>query len=160
MSQIVRIHNALPSRGHDPPTSPITIADPSVKTPPDLSMIRVMLCRCIARIEVAPKHMKITKLSGTGYEAAYLGYDEKRKAHFVYVLELNRITSVVPKEVQFHETETAKWQLEGPRHIHLSYFDADKELSAPASSQHEPRQQNKDIAEKIRILNKKKYGYP
>lgn len=140
MNQIALIHNALPSRGHDPPRAPITLADPSNNTP-DLSMVRSMLCRCIAKIYHIPHwYAKTTKLSPSGYECVYLGYDDKRRAHFVYVLELNRITSVIEKEVQFYETEQPHLNLEGPRQIHFSYFgDTNRELSAPASSLHEPR---------------------
>lgn len=140
MHQTCMIHNSLPTRGHDPPTAPIAVANPKVTTP-DLSMLRVMLCRCIAKVHVLPKAMITHKLTANGYEGVYLGYDERRRGHFVYVLELNRIQTVANREVEFREDEPPKTELEGPRAIHFSFGDTTQEMPAPGLNLHEPREQ-------------------
>ena len=59
-----------------------------------------MLCRCVAKVHHVPISVfPKTKLQASGFEGAYLGYDSNRDSHWIYVLELNRIMSVIDKEV-------------------------------------------------------------
>jgi hypothetical protein len=132
MEQVRLVHIALPT-GTD--EAPLLKARPNSSQPPDLSMFRVMLCRCIARISKVPDHMKDTahKLSPLGYECAYLGFDPSRKAHRVYALHLNLITYVVDKETKFYENEFPHWKDEGDHAITFKYIDSN-ELPAPDST--------------------------
>ena len=134
MAHMVRIHNHLVSRGHDPPAAPVVKANPKIEKP-DFSLIRTILCRCLAKIPT----ISTSKLKPAAYECIYLGYDEKRKGHIVYALELNRITSVASSEVMFKEHEQPIMRLEGPRAPHFSYpGNVSTELPAPAQNQYEP----------------------
>ena len=137
MNQVRIIHNSLPTKGHTPPVAPLLMARPQNGTP-DISMMRVMLCRCIARITHLPEHLRTHKLSPHGYEALYLGLDERRRGHLVYVLELNRIETVASKEVRFFERDKPLMQLEGPRAIHLNIGDWRKELPEPSTVLYDP----------------------
>ena len=134
MTHMVLIHNNLVSRGHNPPAAPITKADPKIEKP-DFSMIRTILCRCLVKVHLIGG----SKLKPSAYEGMYLGYDEKRKGHVAYVLELNRITTVAMREIVFKESEQPLMNLEGPRAPHLSYpGNVTTELPAPATNQYEP----------------------
>ena len=127
MSQVRRIHVSLPTSGHDPPTPPLVLANPKVSTP-DLSTFRVMLCRCIVKIRPSPTGNKIAE---RGCEAMYLGHDERRRGHFVYLLDNNRITTVAEREIKFFENEIPKMELEGNTAPHFVYWQAQNELPTP-----------------------------
>ena len=90
MSQAVRIHNALPTRGHSPPTAPAQRLEPDVV--PDLSVFKVMFCDCYCSIE--DKEIP-TKVSSVRVKAVHLGYDPIRRCYIVYIPEINRVTQTL-----------------------------------------------------------------
>jgi len=95
MKQACHIHNRLPSRALDPPVSPHEQLHGEA---PKLDEFRVMFCDCDV-----PLHddEKPSKLSSPRVKAVYLGFDERRNGHHVYIPELDRITTHL--DVNFDE---------------------------------------------------------
>ena len=87
ISQAAHIHNRLPTKRFDPPKSP---HEAKTGVVPGLGHLHVLFRKCIVRLEDADI---ANKISPTGAEAAYLGYDERRGADFVYIKSLKRITT-------------------------------------------------------------------
>ena len=87
MAQCIRIHNALPTRGHSPPVAPAQLLDPEVV--PDLSVFKVMFCDgyCSIQDDEIP-----TKVSNSRIKCVNLGYCPERKCDIVYLPEINRVT--------------------------------------------------------------------
>ena len=129
MNQAVQIHNSLPTRRFDPPLSP---HEKLHRRKPDISKFRVMLSKCYVRLnDIDRRH----KLSATAADATYLGYDERRRGHFVYVPELKRITTAY--HVKFAERKF----LPVPAEMMVMHYHDDADLPSPANAFQQPQQQ-------------------
>ena len=102
MNQAVQIHNDLPTKKFDYKTSP----NEACGRPVDLSKDHVMLSTCYVNVTNTLSRPG-GKLAPTGNLATYLGHDERRRGHYVFIHKLNRITSTRDvtfphNEMQFH----------------------------------------------------------
>jgi hypothetical protein len=100
-NQAIMIHNSLPTRKFKFAKSPDEAAGTiyGLQGEP-----HVMLCKCYVAIP-PPERQQRDKLDATGYEASYLGWDNKRQGHYVYIHCLNRITTVRSGNVRFPPNE-------------------------------------------------------
>jgi hypothetical protein len=98
MNQAVQIHNDLPTKRFDYKQSPNEACGRHV----DLSKYHVMLSRCYVNVRDT-MFKPGGKLMSTGNVATYLGFDERRQGHYVFVHKLNRITST--RDVTFPNNE-------------------------------------------------------
>jgi hypothetical protein len=117
MNQAVQIHNDLPTKRFDYKQSP----SEACGRPVDLSKYHVMLSRCYVNVRdtmIKPGG----KLMSTGNVATYLGFDERRQGHYVFVHKLNRITST--RDVTFPNNEMQFNQLPQVWDAHM-YFPTD-----------------------------------
>jgi transposase InsO family protein len=90
MLAAVQRHNNLYSYGNQPAAIPIVKAgDASAATP--LRRFRVLLCDCY--VQIKPMEL-FDKLSPRRIPAIHLGFDARRRGYFVYVPNLERITTV------------------------------------------------------------------
>ena len=89
MMQATSLHNSLHTRSHDPPCSPLEKLEVG---PVKLDHYRVMLCDCYVSL---PKPEELDKLANRRIKAVHLGWDARRHGYFVFIPELNRITTVI-----------------------------------------------------------------
>ena len=100
MKQACHIHNRLPSRALDPPMSP---HERLYGKPPGLDDFHVMFCDCDVPLHDGEVP---SKLSSPRVKAVYIGYDERRNGHHVFIPELDRITTHL--DVNFDEHRFSK----------------------------------------------------
>ena len=91
LTQTCLLHNALPTASLSPPTAPWERA---TGKQPDLSIFKgkVMFSDCWVNT-ANPQDKPVNKLSSNNIKAVYLGYDARRRADFVYIPELKRVTT-------------------------------------------------------------------
>ena len=95
MTQANQIHNALMTNSHDPPISPYEMLRGS---PAQLDRFRVVFCDCYVTLH---EDERASKLVNNRLKAVHLGWDARRRGYFVFIPELNRITTVV--DIDFNE---------------------------------------------------------
>ena len=90
--------NSLFTFASTPPSIPIVVASEGRLSPTPLSKLKVLLCDYFVAVK---KSEFLDKLSPRRVRAIHLGYDSNRRGHFVYILELQRITTV--SDIDFDE---------------------------------------------------------
>ena len=95
LSQACQIHNSLPTRGHTPPTAPLSLL---TSKPVDLSNFRVMFCDAYCSIN---DHEIPTKISSVRVKCTYLGWSAYHQAAIVYIPSIKRITQTV--DIDYNE---------------------------------------------------------
>jgi len=95
--QAVNCRNLLPTKSTPTGCSPY---EARTGKQPDLSLLRVFGCKCFFHL---PRRDHKTKLDPTTVEAVNLGIDSDRRAYYLYIPSLNRITSAMP--LRFDEDE-------------------------------------------------------
>ena len=91
LTHVCLVHNALPTASLSPPSSPHEMV---TKQKPDLKIFKgkVPLSDCWVNTN-NPKDKPVNKLSPNNVKAVYLCYDARRRGDFVYIPELQRITT-------------------------------------------------------------------
>ena len=89
MMQATQIHNSLKTRSHDPPRAPLELLQPG---PLSLDHFKVMLCDCYVSLRDGEQY---NKLANRRIKAVHLGWDARRRGYFVFIPELNRVTTVI-----------------------------------------------------------------
>ena len=83
---VVHIHNSLPTRAHNPPTSAFELI--TGKTP-NLSIFHRFGSLCYVPL-ASEDQQKYVKTAPTAMKALHLGFDPSKRAYHVYLIELKR----------------------------------------------------------------------
>ena len=129
VNQIVAIHNSLITRSE----TAIDRSTPyEMKTgrEPDVSLFRPLFCQVMCHLRGDQK--QIEKLAPRVTEGIHLGIDRSRGGYFVYLTEINRLTTVRFGDVSFNEEVMPHLGK-----IHGTYVSYTTRYSLPSVSQQE-----------------------
>ena len=138
VSQAELIHNSLASRSSTailPGRSPYEMVTGNI---PNLSVLRVPLCRMEATVRSQRDLTRIGKLAPRTTTCVHLCWDQKRKGYMAYAIDLMRLTTFRASECEFFETEFPKFTSITGHYVvdgNLAPLPTAAEQQVPAESQ-------------------------
>ena len=104
-NQIKMVLNSLANRSRTASLAGRSAYEMRTGRVPDLSPLRVPLCRMLAHVRAERDLLAMGKLAPRNVECVHLCYDDKRHGYMAYVLEHQRLTTFRRQECIFYEDE-------------------------------------------------------
>ena len=103
--QIVQVQNSLANRSETAIMPGKSAYEMRTGRVPDLSVLRVPLCRVVVHVRAERDRDAMGKLAARGVDAVHLCWDSRRKGYMAYATDLQRLSTWRASECTFHEDQ-------------------------------------------------------